>query len=500
MMQRLLLGLVAGGVAAAAFASERDFGLKVEKKLQHESREYFGIRKPLRASASGSVPRMSGQRASDVIALAKGLHATFVTREASNWTDQMAFWPSREEPEYLITAVEIFQPQVIGTFPGGQPKWTPALQRVRLSDGKVDIILRGLSGADFVRRTPWGTIIVGEENATSGQVYEILDPVATTDVTVVSRGSNSFVDRDGNPVIGKVALRDALPTMAWEGVAVLPSGVIYAGNELRPGTFGADTDGGALYKFVPAMPYTGDGHIDDLADSPLVAGTVYAMQVSCKDSRQQYGQGCEIGNGAWIQVNSATAVSDADSLGATGYYRPEDMDIDPRYHGQGVRFCWTNTGNEGGRNYGEVMCAVDHEPLTADAGRRTIEVNRFLEGDEDFNSVDNLAFQPGSGNLYVIEDHKNGDVFACLPDGGDRDIKSDGCVKILSVRDRSAEPTGFIFSADGRTAYLSIQHSDDAAMSLVNDFQTDDIIRITGFRPVRQDDEDGHHAREHHED
>ena len=62
----------------------------------------------------------------------------------------------------------------------------------------------------------------------------------------------------------------------------------------------------------------------------------------------------------------------------------------------------------------------------------------FVEGDGDFNSIDNLAFQPHSGNLYVIEDHSNGDVFACLPDGADRDIKSDGCVKILSVRDRSA--------------------------------------------------------------
>jgi secreted PhoX family phosphatase len=90
-----------------------------------------------------------------------------------------------------------------------------------------------------------------------------------------------------------------------------------------------------------------------------------------------------------------------------------------------------------------------------------VVVNRFIEGDPDFNSFDNLDFQPHTGNLYVIEDHPNGDIFACLREGRDRDLKSDGCVKLLSVKNSSAEPTGFIFSPDGHTAYLSIQHSDD---------------------------------------
>jgi len=489
MIKKLMTGVLASGVATAVFASGGDFGLNMEKELHHESMRYFGIDKPLRGSATGTVARVPGQPASDIVSLAGGLKASFLTRKAGNWTDQMVFWPSREHPEYLITAVEVFRPYVIGSFPGGQPKWTPALQRIRLSDGKAEIILRGLAGADPVRRTAWGTIIVGEENTGSGHVYEILDPVHTTDVTIVSRGSNDFVDSDGNPVVGEIALRDALPVIGWEGIGVLPNGVVYAGNELRPGTFGADTDGGSLYKFVPARPYSGGGHITDLADSPLASGNVYALQISCKDSKQQFGQGCEIGNGAWIQVNAATAISDADSLGATGFYRPEDMDIDPMYKGAGVRLCWTNTGNEGGGNYGEVMCGVDREPLATTAGRRTVVINRFLEGDADFNSVDNVAFQPGTGNLYVIEDHKNGDVFACLPDGKDRDIKTDGCVKMLSVKDRSAEPTGYIFSADGRTAYVSIQHSGDAAMPMVDDYGTDDVIRITGFKlPVRGHD------------
>lgn len=105
-----------------------------------------------------------------------------------------------------------------------------------------------------------------------------------------------------------------------------------------------------------------------------------------------------------------------------------------------------------------------------------------MEGDHDFNSFDNLEFQPGTGILYVIEDHENGDIFACLSDGLDRDIKTDGCVKVLSVKDSSAEPTGFIFTADGTTAYVSIQHSDDTNLPQVDGYGTDDIIKITGFR------------------
>ncbi len=209
------------------------------------------------------------------------------------------------------------------------------------------------------------------------------------------------------------------------------------------------------------------------------------MQVSCVNNVQQYGQGCEIGNATWIGVNAATARADAASKGATGYYRPEDLHGDPMFkdvaNPAAVRFCWTNTGNEDAQNFAEVVCAVDSEPQTADATKRPVVVNRFVEGDSDFNSFDNLAFQPRTGNLYVIEDHPNGDIFACLRDGTDWDIKSDGWVKILSVKDSSAEPTGFIFSADGKTAYVSIQHSDDTNVSNFDDYGTDDVLFITGF-------------------
>ena len=469
----------------AVLADDVDFGSFVDKQLKSKSEKYFGVEKPLAASApatSGAV-RTPSQSAYDQVLVADGLKVQYLTREIANNADMLFLWPNGENPTHLIAAIES-SPQAIGTLPSGIPKLAPSLQRVDLKTGKAETILRGLISADGVRLTPWGTVLVTEE-ADDGGAYEIIDPINVSNHTVVSRAAGNVVDANGNPST-KVVKRSALPAMAWEGIGVLPSGVVYAGDEERPGSGWFNADGGALFKFIPQNPRTVAAPIANLNESPFAAGWVFAMQVSCVGNNQQVGQGCEVGNAAWVPVNAATARIDANAVGATGYYRPEDLELDPLYRDaanpQAVRFCWTNTGNEGARHYAEVMCGVDSAPLAAVTNQRSVVVNRFVEGDTDFNSFDNLAFQPATGNLYVIEDHNNGDIFACLPDGTDRDLKTDGCVKILSVKDSSAEPTGFFFAADGRTAFVSIQHSNDSLMSKVDDYGTDDILMITGFK------------------
>ena len=481
----------------------KDFGAWVQHQLHAHSERLFGIKEPLDASAPETAEnyRTASQGAHDQLLLAKGLKAEYVTREAADSTDMMVFWPLGKKPTHLITAVEESSPSKIGTLPSGIDKLTPSVQRIDLETGKPETILRGLAAADGIRLTPWGTILITEETS-SGGAYEILDPLNVTNHTVTDRATGTVVDADGTPST-KVVKRNALPTMAWEGIGVLKNGVVLAGDELRPGT-PDDADGGAIFKFIPTTPYEASaGPLTDLAQSPFTAGKLYALQTSCVDDKQQFGQGCEIGNGVWIPVNAATARADADSKGATGFYRPEDLEIDPVYadaaYPHAVRFCWANTGNADARNYGEVLCGVDTEPLVTsfiDAGgatqaKRTTTINRFLEGDADLNQPDNIAFQPGTGNLFVIEDNANGDVWSCLPDGVDRDIKSDGCVKVLSVKDSSAEPTGLIFSASGKTAYLTVQHSGDANMPLVDDYSTDDVIRIKRFDVMVHDKDIG---------
>lgn len=485
------VGLAASILAVPAVAAQAsefdgfdglDFGALVQRGLERSSSVWFGVGRPLKESAPPTTGdyRTPTQKASEQVLLAEGLKAEYVTRNVGNAADMFAFWPSDESPTHLIFCIEGGR-QDLGTFlPGGLiKKFNPAVQRIKLSDGSVDTILRGTISCDGIRRTPWQTILATEE-ASDGGAYEILNPLNVTNQTITDRALGTIIDENGLPSTS-IVKRTALPKMAWEGIGITPEGVLYAGDELRPGT-PVNADGGAIFKFVPAIPRTAGGPVGSLSESPFTAGSVYALQVSCQSTSQQFGQGCEIGNGTWISVNAANARTDANTAGATGYYRPEDLERDPDFVGPGTRICWTDTGLAEGGNYGEVLCAVDSTPLVADPSQRTVVVNRFVEGDQDMNQPDNFAFQPKTGNHYVIEDNPNGDIFACLPDGVDRDIKTDGCVKILSVKDTSAEPTGFKFSADGRTAYLSIQHSNDGLMPKFDDYPTDDIIKITGFR------------------
>lgn len=465
-----------GAVAMPALAE--DFGATVDQMLAEKTPALFGFDAPLAESAAATegAYRTADQPADAQLALAPGLTAAYLTRDVADHADMMALFPA-DQPTHLIVCIEGDREELEGG------KLNPGVQRVALADGKVETIVRGTNSCDGIRTTPWGTVLFTEEDDDGG-AYELFDPLTTTEVSITDRKTGETTDA------AKVVRRMALPTMAWEGLHILPSGVVYAGDELRPGDSDIlDADGGAIFKFVPETPATG-GAITDPAASPFAAGSVYAMQVSCYGDKVQFGQGCETGAAGWIKVKASKARAQANFAGATGYYRPEDLHADPTYTGEGIRFCWTNTGNEGARNYAETMCAIDLAPTEVAMGEKDgkkffhTTVTRFIEGDKDFNSMDNLAFQPGSGNLYVIEDHQNGDVWACLPDGADRNLKSDGCVKMLSVKDSTAEPTGFMFSDDGATAYVNIQHSDDEKMAKVDGYPTDDLMVITGFKPV----------------
>ena len=75
------------------------------------------------------------------------------------------------------------------------------------------------------------------------------------------------------------------------------------GDELAPSGGNA---GGGIYKFVPAIPFTGGGPITVPAQSPLASGSVFGLRVAAQGSTN-WGQGAETGNGAWVAVNLAGA-------------------------------------------------------------------------------------------------------------------------------------------------------------------------------------------------
>jgi hypothetical protein len=543
--KQLIWAAVPAAVATAIATSSAfgsipfDFGVLVDRLLGSTTEREFGLKRPLEASSLDDIPRSPKQRASDIVDVAKGLRAEIFSREVAHNADQFAFWPDDDEPTHIIACIEVFSPSVIGSFPNGTQKLTPGVERLNLKTGQVETIVRGTAGCDGIRRTPWQTILFTEEDGSPtgdghlGNAFELLDPLAVTNITV-GRGATrgSFFDANGVTKSGAdaaapasaggfgIAIRQALMEMAWEGIAITAQGVLVAGDELRPGTTtsptigGPDSDGGAIFKFVPAVPRTTAGPISDLGQSPFVAGRVFALRVTCQaNNPRSFGQGCEKGNAVWVLVNALTARNDADRSGATGYYRPEDLEQDPNV--DGLRFCFTNTGDRSALNFGEVLCAMDNDPLFATTtliadpfsgsmvtGRAPVDVQVFLDGDEMLNQPDNLEFQGPTANVYVIEDNSNGDIYACLPDGEDRNNSTDGCVLILSVRDQTAEPTGFKFTGRGDTAFVFIQHSADdndpmarnndcPAPGVIADFRrddycTDDLIRIRGFRVPRK--------------
>ena len=71
---------------------------------------------------------------------------------------------------------------------------------------------------------------------------------------------------------------------------------------------------------------------------------------------------------------------------------------------------------------------------------------------------------------------------------------TDGCVRFASIRDTSAEPSGFIFIGSGESAYVNIQHR--AFNDSLGNANHGALIKISGFKvkPRR------HHGHGHDHD
>src|SRR5262249_43802172 len=326
------VGIVALGARPAADERAADFGMFVAGQLRAHAMELFGFHHPLEESAIGP---FSGPSV-DALELAGGLSAKLISSSVENAADQIAMWPDDDHPTFLFVCDEETS--------------VPAVQRVDLSkpaNANATAIVNGLVSCDPVRRTPWGTIIVAEEAGATGGFYEIFDPVhITTAINVTDRttGANS------DPL--HLVKRQAVGSVSFESFAIRHDGTMIYGDELAPSGGAA---GGAIYKFVPAVPFRGGAPIPVPAQSPFASGTVYGLRVAASGSGN-WGQGAEIGKGSWTLVNTAAA-SVTDAAGNiilrnaqalqrfTGYYRPEDMDIDPIALANGVfRACWANTG------------------------------------------------------------------------------------------------------------------------------------------------------------
>ncbi len=458
-------------VSATVASAAGDFGVFRDSALANKSKTLFGVTAGIPASSTLSVDLATATaNPLSLVTLAPGLTARVVTSGVAGANiDQMALWPSTSKPTTIIACNE-------------QDPTLPGLQRIDIATGAVTTIVTGTAACDGVRLTAWGTIMFSEENGggniTGGATYELIDPMNTTGVTV-DRTTGLF---SGGTGAANLVRRDSLGRQSFEGHGLFANGVMYYGDENRPASGVA---GGAYFKFVPARPWI-SGTITQLSDSPFASGKIFGLRLG-KRGNVDYGQGTQTGLGNWIPVcddATATPCANADlrlasaTLNLTGYYRPEDLEVDPAalVSGGVAKVCGNNTGNEvTDHNWGETICITDGTLRDATAGISTPEVQYLVVGSNDMSMTDNIAYQPGRGNWLIHEDGdvstpggsgRNNDLWSCLPDGADGDTLSDGCLRVGTLNDsgtaahvEGAEWTGGIFDATGKRFFVSIQHN-----------------------------------------
>lgn len=290
--------------------------------------------------------------------------------------------------------------------------------------------------------TPWGTLLVGEEtnsaskkdpqypNAVAGLMYEI------------------FLDPHDPTVATNIVARPALGSKSHEGNRFDPQGNLYSIAERNPGY---------VYRFVPDR--RGDLSSGQLSVLKIVSPT-----------------GDRTGEATWIPLDRAAvqidAASAADEVAATGYNRPEDVEIA------------TSSGNtRGGANTVFVavtapsgpadnrVLAIDLRDAQGGSDHGTAFVYDYvrvgLNATSEFEWPDNLALDR-SGNLYIAEDpggssptkKKGDDIWVATPPAGGLGLHQPAAVlaRFATLTDCDAEPTGIYFGLDGDVLYVNAQH------------------------------------------
>lgn len=272
---------------------------------------------------------------------------------------------------------------------------------------------------DGIVWTPWGTLVTAEETNGAG----LPDP----DHPAAIKGLAYEI----NPETGDARVLPAVGARSHEGLAFDAQGNLYGISERNPGY---------IYKFTPDRP--GD----------LSSGQLYALQIT-EDA------GDRTGEAVWVALDRAQVQIDSDAaaaaMSATGYSRPEDIEI----VGQMMYVAITGENR---------VLAVELRQPAGDKAHGTAHVSSYVEAGvnapADFAAPDNLVADR-SGNLYISEDPggntasgKRGDdiwVAAANPGNG---RAAAGTVRFATVTDCEAEPTGIYFDKSGNTLYVNIQH------------------------------------------
>ena len=311
---------------------------------------------------------------------------------------------------------------------------------------------QGFIRGDASRFAPWGGYLTGEENLSNGTVtsgngqgrmFEVTNPLAAT------AGTGTFVQRNS-----------VIPLVAHEGMAFDSAKNFYFVDEYQSGS---------VYKFTSANANATNGQ------DFFAAGTVSALQVGggVTVAPSGYLVGDEAttnvlgGATNWVNVSGANGRGAADTAGATGFNRPEDLELLTLANGnETLIFAATAGDNDSNTNNGNSHVYLQNlttNTLSLFADANTIDLATGFAVGAAFKSADNIAID-ANGNVYIIED-RNGstddDIWFAKDINHDGDLADagEGLARWASNGVNGSEFSGLYFSkTDPNLAFVNIQH------------------------------------------
>ena len=342
---------------------------------------------------------------------------------------------------------------------------TAGVQRVDLQDNNystrtVTIVAPGTQGfvaGDAARWTPYGTYLTAEESwgagSTKGRLFEVTNPT-----TALANGGN-FIQRT------------VIPRVSHEGLVFDNARSMYFIDELN---------GGAIFKYVPTNPNATNGN------DYFASGQTFALRVGAGGQFEGNNGPAITGAASWQAITNATggalagtsvvlldgtidgrASAAGVNVLATGYNRPEDMEIQTLAGGKQLIY-FTTTDSDSNNNQADgrsrvytLDVASGSVALFVDAN--TIDLATGVAVGGAFHNADNVAID-ADGNIYIIEDRNGGvdnDIWFARDLNKDGDLldAGEGIGRWASNGVQGSEFTGLYFSkTDPNLAYFNIQH------------------------------------------
>lgn len=274
--------------------------------------------------------------------------------------------------------------------------------------------------------TPWGTVIVAEENDKEGD------------------GNNDGYHDVGwlieiNPYKWQIATTDQQlrPQKLWSMGRFQHENLAIASDN-RTCYMGADSKKfGFLYKYIAKRP------------NILTDGDLYVLCTENRDVNSTRGIWKKVPNKTLYERNNTNII--AETLLATNFSGVEDVEVGPDGH---IYF----TAKYSGRIYRvkdlgdeaeiEVYVEAKNYEITAEDGKK-YSVN-WHSGK---TGCDNLAFD-GDGNLWVCNDGGNNGIWVVRKDHSMKNPKID----LFAETPKGCEPTGITFSPDYTYLFISLQN------------------------------------------